>query len=50
MSIPFIDLQAQRARIEPQINQAVIRVIESGQYVLGPDVTKLERELAIARR
>ena len=42
----FIDLQAQRRRIEPQINAAVQSVIESGRYVLGPEVGELEKQLA----
>ena len=46
MSLPFIDLQAQRKRIEAEINQAVLGVIESGRFVLGPEVTELEKQLA----
>ncbi|MEM8921181.1 MAG: DegT/DnrJ/EryC1/StrS aminotransferase family protein [Pseudomonadota bacterium] len=44
--LPFIDLQAQRARIEDEINSAVMSVIESGRYVLGPEVAELEQKLA----
>ena len=46
MSIPFIDLQAQRKRIEAEINTAIQGVVESGRYVLGPEVTELENQLA----
>jgi dTDP-4-amino-4,6-dideoxygalactose transaminase len=46
MSLPFIDLQAQRKRIESEINSAIQGVIESGRFVLGPEVTVLERQLA----
>tara|TARA_R110000824_G_scaffold349209_1_gene536061 strand:- start:58 stop:1218 length:1161 start_codon:yes stop_codon:yes gene_type:complete len=46
VSLPFIDLQAQRKRIEAEINQAVLGVIESGRFVLGPEVTELEKQLA----
>ena len=42
----FIDLQAQRKRIELEINAAVQRVIQGGRYVLGPEVVELERQLA----
>lgn len=45
MSIPFIDLQAQRARIEDRINCAVRNVIESGAYVMGPQVGEFEKQL-----
>lgn len=46
MSIPFIDLQAQRARIEDKINARAKSVIESGMYVMGPEVREFEAELA----
>ncbi|MEH6696142.1 MAG: DegT/DnrJ/EryC1/StrS aminotransferase family protein [Hyphomonas sp.] len=46
MSLPFIDLQAQRKRIESEINAAIQGVVESGRYVLGPEVTELEKQLA----
>ncbi len=46
MSIPFIDLQAQRKRIETEINTAIQSVVESGRYVLGPEVSELESQLA----
>tara|TARA_R110001606_G_scaffold102807_5_gene225405 strand:- start:141 stop:1301 length:1161 start_codon:yes stop_codon:yes gene_type:complete len=46
MSLPFIDLQAQRKRIESEINSAIHCVVESGRYVLGPEVTELEQQLA----
>jgi dTDP-4-amino-4,6-dideoxygalactose transaminase len=49
MSIPFIDLQAQRARIADRVNAAVLSVIESGRYILGPEVTEFEQQLAASR-
>lgn len=42
----FIDLQAQRRRIETEINTAIQRVVEGGRYVLGPEVAELEGRLA----
>jgi UDP-2-acetamido-2-deoxy-ribo-hexuluronate aminotransferase len=44
--IPFIDLQAQRARIEDKIDAAVSRVIRHGAYIFGPEVKTLEGQLA----
>lgn len=41
----FIDLQTQRARIENEINTAIQGVIESGRYVMGPEVFELEKQL-----
>ncbi|MGD9814739.1 MAG: DegT/DnrJ/EryC1/StrS family aminotransferase [Hyphomonadaceae bacterium] len=44
--IPFIDLQAQRARIADKIDAAVSRVIRHGAYIFGPEVKQFEQELA----
>jgi dTDP-4-amino-4,6-dideoxygalactose transaminase len=44
--IAFIDLQAQRARIGPAMDEAILKVVHSGAYVLGPEVRQLEQELA----
>jgi dTDP-4-amino-4,6-dideoxygalactose transaminase len=44
--IPFIDLLAQRRRLGARIDAAVMRVVDSGQYVLGPEVRQLEQRLA----
>ena len=44
--IPFIDLQAQRARIAEPVERAVLEVVRSGRWILGPEVEACERELA----
>ncbi|HRK63832.1 MAG TPA: DegT/DnrJ/EryC1/StrS aminotransferase family protein [Terricaulis sp.] len=44
--IPFIDLQAQRARIADKIDAAVLKVVKSGAYIFGPEVKALEGQLA----
>lgn len=44
--IAFIDLQAQRRRIADKIDAAVKRVIESGAYIMGPEVKSFESQLA----
>ena len=44
--IPFLDLRAQYDRIGDEINAAIARVVESGQYVLGPETEALEQEFA----
>ncbi|MCU0881858.1 MAG: DegT/DnrJ/EryC1/StrS aminotransferase family protein [Hyphomonadaceae bacterium] len=46
MSIAFIDLQAQRARIADRIDKAVLEVVHDGRYVMGPWVSQFEQELA----
>ena len=42
----FIDLQAQYARIEEQVSDRIQRVLNHGQYILGPEVQELEERLA----
>jgi len=44
--IPFLDLKAQYASISDDINRAVRRVLESTQFVLGPEVAAFEEEFA----
>ncbi len=44
--IPFIDLKKQYRRIEQQVDSAVKKVFEHGQYILGPEVAELEKRLA----
>ena len=44
--IPFLDLQAQYASIKTDIQQAVSRVFETGQFVLGDEVAAFESEFA----
>ncbi|MDR6225546.1 DegT/DnrJ/EryC1/StrS family aminotransferase [Desmospora profundinema] len=44
--IPLLDLKAQYHSIKEELNQAAIGVMESGRYVLGPEVAALEREVA----
>ncbi|GLS30375.1 dTDP-4-amino-4,6-dideoxygalactose transaminase [Mesorhizobium albiziae] len=44
--IPFLDLQAQYASIKEEADAAVLRVLASGQYVLGDEVAMFEREFA----
>ena len=44
--IPFIDLNSQFARIQNEVEAAVLQVMRSGQYILGPEVEELERQLA----
>jgi dTDP-4-amino-4,6-dideoxygalactose transaminase len=44
--IPLLDLRAQYASIRAEVEQAVRRVLESQQCILGPDVAALEEEIA----
>jgi UDP-2-acetamido-2-deoxy-ribo-hexuluronate aminotransferase len=42
----FIDLKTQYAALRPQIDAAIQRVLDHGQYILGPEVAELEQRLA----
>jgi len=44
--IPFLDLKAQYRQIKPRVDAAVMRVVESGQFVLGPEVAAFEERFA----
>jgi dTDP-4-amino-4,6-dideoxygalactose transaminase len=45
MAVPVLDLKAQYAGIRSKIEAAVHAVLESGHFVLGPNVAALEEEL-----
>lgn len=44
--IPFLDLGASYRELKPQIDAAVARVLDSGWYILGPEVEAFEAEWA----
>jgi dTDP-4-amino-4,6-dideoxygalactose transaminase len=44
--IPFVDLKAQYRSIKPEIDAAVISVLESAQFVLGSAVQSFEKAFA----
>ena len=46
MNVPLLDLKPQLAALRPQIVEAVTRVIDSTGYILGPEVTALEKKMA----
>jgi UDP-2-acetamido-2-deoxy-ribo-hexuluronate aminotransferase len=45
-NIPFIDLKTQYQRIESDVNVRIKKVLEHGQFILGPEVNELEEKLA----
>lgn len=45
-TMEFIDLKAQQARIRPQIEAAIKRVLDHGIYIMGAEVLELEKQLA----
>ena len=46
MKIPFLDLRASYLELQPQIDEAISRVTNSGWYVLGEEVEAFEEEWA----
>ena len=44
--IPFLDLKAPHVELREEINTAIARVVESGWYILGPEVDAFEAEYA----
>ena len=41
----FIDLVAQQKMIRPQLDAAIKRVLDHGQYIMGPEVKEFESQL-----
>ena len=47
MKIPFLDVGAASRELKPEIDAAIARVLDSGWYVLGPEVEAFEAEWAM---
>jgi dTDP-4-amino-4,6-dideoxygalactose transaminase len=45
-AVPLFDFQSQYRDLQPQIEDALARVLASGQVILGPEVAALEEEVA----
>lgn len=45
MTIPYVDLAAQHRPIHQELLEAVGRVLQHGQFILGPEVRELEARL-----
>ena len=46
MKVPLLDLVAQYAAIKPEMDAAIQRVLDSGYFILGPEVKAIEEEVA----
>jgi dTDP-4-amino-4,6-dideoxygalactose transaminase len=46
IEVPLVDLAAQRRRVGADVEAAMAAVLEHGQFILGPEVARLEEELA----
>lgn len=45
MIIPFIDLKSQYHALQGQVQERINRVLDHGQYIMGPEVAELEGRL-----
>ena len=46
MSVPLLDLSRQYAYLKDDMNKAVLNVLDHGWFILGPEVTELEKQIA----
>jgi dTDP-4-amino-4,6-dideoxygalactose transaminase len=46
MKIPLVDLKAQYNSIKDEIDAAIQRVLQNGQFILGAEVKAFEEEMA----
>jgi len=46
VKVPFFDLSGQHQTLRPEIDVAIGRVLDSGQFILGPPVQELEQGIA----
>lgn len=46
IKVPYLDLKTQYQSIKPEIDAAIARVLESCQFVLGPEVAGFEQDFA----
>jgi len=46
MKVPLLDLHQQMNSLRDEVMTAVARVIDSTQYILGPEVSRLEASVA----
>ena len=44
--LPFYDLRPLQARLASELHEATARVLQSGWFVLGPELETFERNLA----
>lgn len=45
-TVPFIDLKPQYQSLKKQIDEKIMKVLEHGQFILGPEVKECEKALA----
>ncbi|HEX7597957.1 MAG TPA: DegT/DnrJ/EryC1/StrS family aminotransferase [Polyangia bacterium] len=48
MKVPLLDVKAQNAPLRGELLESMMRVLDSGGFILGPEVEAFEKELAAA--
>ena len=48
MPIPLVDLTAQYRRLKPELDAAIQRVLDRGQFILGPETHEISLNITIA--
>jgi len=46
LNVPFVDLRAQHQSLKTDIDAVLQRILDSSQFILGPDLEEFERALA----
>src|SRR5436305_5430260 len=46
IKVPYLDLKAQYHSIKAEIDEAIARVLDSCQFVLGPEIAQFEKDFA----
>jgi dTDP-4-amino-4,6-dideoxygalactose transaminase len=46
MTVPLLDVRSQNLALEAELKAAFERVLRSGQYILGPELERFERQVA----
>lgn len=46
MQVPLLDVNAQNLPLENELREAFLRVLRSGQFILGPEVEAFEKSIA----
>ena len=46
MAVPFFDITRQNSELKKALGEAISEAVNSGRYILGPNVTALEKEFA----
>ena len=46
MKVPLLDVNAQNLPLEAELTETFTRILHSGRFIMGPEVTALEEEIA----